>query len=203
MASGGRSRHALNIVERPLPKIKAEIPTVSLSAMTYLLSELIQYAIEKASSTNELEDRLDRVGFDAGARLLELVSWRERVMKRKPEVLDMLRFIQGTVWPQLFGKTAEELQQGAAADDEYMIKDHELLLNRYTSLPRSYAGFNPGGALVAGIVRGMMETAGFPCLVTAHFSDHPTRPKPITTILIKLDQVVMKRQQQLEAGRRG
>jgi hypothetical protein len=30
--------------------------------------------------------RLDRVGFDVGARLLELVSWRERVMKRKPEV---------------------------------------------------------------------------------------------------------------------
>jgi hypothetical protein len=30
------------------------------------------------------------------------------------------------------------------ADDEYMIKDHELLLNRFISVPRSYAGFNPG-----------------------------------------------------------
>lgn len=30
------------------------------------------------------------------------------------QVLDMLRFIQGSVWPYLFGKSAEELQQGAA-----------------------------------------------------------------------------------------
>ncbi len=30
--------------------------------------------------------RLDRVGYGVGARLLELLSWRERVMRRKPEV---------------------------------------------------------------------------------------------------------------------
>jgi hypothetical protein len=30
--------------------------------------------------------RLDAVGFDVGARLLELLSWRERVLRRKPEV---------------------------------------------------------------------------------------------------------------------
>ena len=34
-----------------------QLPTVSLSAYAYLLSELIQYAVEKASSTGELEDR--------------------------------------------------------------------------------------------------------------------------------------------------
>jgi hypothetical protein len=34
-----------------------QAPTVSLSAYAYLLSELIQYAVEKASSTGELEDR--------------------------------------------------------------------------------------------------------------------------------------------------
>jgi hypothetical protein len=39
--------------------------------------------------------------------------------------------------------------------------------------------------------------------VTAHFSDHPTRPKPVTTILIKLAPQVLARQQQLEAMRRG
>jgi hypothetical protein len=49
------------------------------------------------------------------------------------------------------------------SDDEYMVRDHDLLLNRFTSVPRAYAGFNPGGAIVAGVVRGLMETAGFPC----------------------------------------
>lgn len=49
------------------------------------------------------------------------------------------------------------------ADDEYMIKDHDLLFNKYISLPKSYAGFNPGGAVLAGMVRGIMDTAGYPC----------------------------------------
>jgi hypothetical protein len=34
-----------------------QIPTVSLSAFAYLFSELIQYAMDRASSTGELEDR--------------------------------------------------------------------------------------------------------------------------------------------------
>ena len=46
------------------------------------------------------------------------------------------------------------------ADDEYMISDYDLLPSRYVSVPKSYGSFNPGG-LVAGIVRGMLDTAGF------------------------------------------
>lgn len=34
----------------------------------------------------ELEDRLDRAGYDVGARMLELLSYREKVIRRKPEV---------------------------------------------------------------------------------------------------------------------
>ncbi len=39
------------------PNLRAQFASVSLSAYAYLLSELIQYAVEKASSTGELEDR--------------------------------------------------------------------------------------------------------------------------------------------------
>ena len=42
-----------------------------------------------------------------------------------------------------------------------MISDYDLLPSRYVSVPKSYGSFNPGG-LVAGIVRGMLDTAGFP-----------------------------------------
>lgn len=42
-----------------------------------------------------------------------------------------------------------------------MITDYDLLVNRYISVPRSYSSFNPG-ALVAGIVRGLLTSAGFP-----------------------------------------
>ncbi len=55
--------------------------------------------------------RLDRVGFDVGARLIELLSWRERALKRKPEVLDILRWVHSIAWPAVFGKTADDLQQ--------------------------------------------------------------------------------------------
>jgi hypothetical protein len=45
-------------------------------------------------------------------------------------VLDILKFIHSTAWPALFGKAADDLQQANAADDEYMISDHDLLVGR-------------------------------------------------------------------------
>ncbi len=132
--------------------------------------------------------RLDRIGFEVGVRNMELLSYREKVPRRKPEILDALRFIHSTAWPHMFGKPADDLQQAAAvsehcyipsslvegrrgaqqydfqhsqADDEYMISDCDLLTSRFVSVPKSYGSFNPGG-LVAGIIRGMLDAAGFP-----------------------------------------
>jgi hypothetical protein len=42
-----------------------------------------------------------------------------------------------------------------------MISDNDLPTSRFVSVPKSYGSFNPGG-LVAGIIRGMLDTAGFP-----------------------------------------
>ena len=50
-------------------------------------------------------------------------------VKRKPEVLDALKFVHSTAWPALFGKAATDLQQANAADDEYMISDSDLLVS--------------------------------------------------------------------------
>jgi hypothetical protein len=49
-------------------------------------------------------------------------------IKRKPEVLDVLKFIHSTAWPFMFGKAANDLQQANAADDEYMITDYDLMV---------------------------------------------------------------------------
>lgn len=51
------AKQALNIVDRPLPRVRADVPTVSLSAFAYLFSELISYAMDRAASITELEDR--------------------------------------------------------------------------------------------------------------------------------------------------
>ncbi len=57
--------------------------------------------------------RLEKVGFEVGIRVLELLSYREKVLRRKTDVLDILRFIHGPAWQYLFGKTADDLQQAA------------------------------------------------------------------------------------------
>lgn len=57
MLSARPPRHALNIVDRPLPKARGESPTVSFSAYAHLFSELISYAMDRAASITELEER--------------------------------------------------------------------------------------------------------------------------------------------------
>lgn len=147
--------------------------------------------------------RLDQVGFPVGVRLLELCSYRERQIKRKPEILDILRFIHSVAWPYMFGKAADDLQQANAAADEYMITDQDLLVNKYISVPKSYGSFNPG-AVAAGMVRGMLDAAGFPARVSAHFVESGSRQaKAQTTILIKFDASVMQRQAYLDNLKKG
>lgn len=83
-------------------------------------------------------------------------------MRRSVEVLDILKYIHSVAWPYMFGKKADDLQQANAADDEYMISDNDLLVGKFISIPkRDYSSFVPG-SLVAGIVRGMLDAAGFP-----------------------------------------
>eukprot|EP00878_Enallax_costatus_P027308 GHUV01029379.1.p1 GENE.GHUV01029379.1~~GHUV01029379.1.p1 ORF type:complete len:124 (+),score=51.41 GHUV01029379.1:363-734(+) len=123
-------------------------------------------------------------------------------MRRKPEILDILKHIHSVAWPYMFGKTADDLQQANAADDEYMISDHDLMVGKFISIPKSYSSFVPG-SIVAGMVRGMLDAAGFPARVSAHFVEQPSSSKLSTTILIKFDKAVMQRQAQLDATRRG
>ena len=66
-------------------------------------------------------------------------------------------------------------------------------------MPRDLGNFNPG-AYVAGIVHGVLASAGFPARVTAHFVAVEGSSKPRTTILIKLDPSVMAREERLGGG---
>ena len=37
--------------------------------------------------------RLDRIGYEVGVRNMELLSYREKLPRRKPEILDALRWV--------------------------------------------------------------------------------------------------------------
>mmetsp|Transcript_10036 Transcript_10036/g.28460 ORF Transcript_10036/g.28460 Transcript_10036/m.28460 type:complete len:80 (+) Transcript_10036:509-748(+) len=77
-----------------------------------------------------------------------------------------------------------------------MISDHDLLVNRYISVPRDMGHLNCG-AFAAGIVEGVLKSAGFPARVTAHSVASEGLSRPKTTILIKFAPEVIERDEKL------
>uniref|UniRef100_A0A7S1SV93 Trafficking protein particle complex subunit n=1 Tax=Tetraselmis chuii TaxID=63592 RepID=A0A7S1SV93_9CHLO len=185
-----RPARVLNIVDRSLPKGKNE---VSLSAFAFLFSELVQYSQQNVTHIGELEKKLEEAGHGIGVRLLEVLCFRDRQCRREIRLLDLLKFIHTNVWRCCFNKPADSLEQGNDADDEFMISDKDLLVNKFISVPKDYGQLNCG-AFVAGIVKGVLDSAGFPSRVSAHFVPVAGSERPKTTILMKFDAATMKRE---------
>ncbi len=55
--------------------------------------------------------RLEDTGFGVGLRLLEILSYREKGSKRDIRLLDVLKFIHTSLWKDLFGHQARDLEQ--------------------------------------------------------------------------------------------
>ncbi|KAK1293631.1 hypothetical protein QJS10_CPB17g00224 [Acorus calamus] len=178
MIGVGKVKQYSNVLDKPLSKGRQE---VSLSGFSFLFSELVQYNQTQVDNITELERRLEDAGYAVGARVLELLCHRD---KGKDQFLGILSFVHSTVWKVLFGKVADSLEKGTENEDEYMISEKELLVNRFISVPKDMGTFNCG-AFVAGIVRGVLDCAGFPAVVTAHFVPMEGQQRPRTTILIK------------------
>eukprot|EP00850_Spirogloea_muscicola_P006227 SM000029S10522 [mRNA] locus=s29:602262:604276:+ [translate_table: standard] len=160
---------------------------VGLSAFAFLFSELVQYSQARVSNVPELERKLEDAGYGVGLRMLELLCHREKGNKRETRLLQILTFVHSSVWKALFGKVADSLEKSTEHEDEYMISERELLVNRFISVPRDMGSFNCG-AFVAGI--GVLDNAGFPARVTAHFVAVEGQARPRTTILIKFSEEV-------------
>ena len=84
--------------------------------------------------------------------------------------------------------TADSLEKSVEHEDEFMIVEKQPLVTTYiSSSPCACAAF------VAGVVKGVLDGAGFPARVTAHDQDDGR-----TIILIKFDQKVMDRELRLD-----
>lgn len=193
LSAAPRSKQLLNIVDRPLSKGKSE---VSLSAFAFLFSEIMQYSQTQVNNVAELERKLEDLGYGLGLRMLELLCHREKGNRRETKLIGILSFVHTTVWRALFGKAADSLEKSTEHDDEYMISEREMLVNKYISVPKDMGSFNPG-AFVAGIVKGVLDGAGFPARVTAHFVPIDGQPRPRTTILMKFTDDVLLRESRL------
>jgi len=178
---------------------KSRMAQVSLSAYAFLLSEIVQYTQKRVSGIGDLERRLSTIGYRIGLRVSELLVWRNdptKNPKREIKLIQVLMFIHTQVWKAVFGKPADALERGLEKDDEYMIIDNDPIITRYISIPKDMSQLSCS-ALTAGIVEAVLDGLGFPARVTAH--SVPTDAYPLrTTILIKLDPVVLEREDALK-----
>eukprot|EP00450_Noctiluca_scintillans_P020313 CAMPEP_0194520736 /NCGR_PEP_ID=MMETSP0253-20130528/54839_1 /TAXON_ID=2966 /ORGANISM="Noctiluca scintillans" /LENGTH=165 /DNA_ID=CAMNT_0039365011 /DNA_START=44 /DNA_END=537 /DNA_ORIENTATION=+ len=143
---------------------------VSLSGFCFLFNEVVDYCLKKVNDMSELEARLHDVGKPVGSRVLDLYCLRENRNRRETRLLPMLNFVAQTVWKQLFGHPAD-LLKGQDRENDYMLNDKALVVNRFVSVPRD-SNVNCG-AFVAGIVEGLLRAAEFPCTATAHTVEEP------------------------------
>ncbi|KAG0206049.1 TRAPP subunit trs31 [Mortierella sp. GBA30] len=187
-------RTTTNILERHLNKTRGM--EVSVNAFAFLFSEMLQYTQKRVNGIQDLERKLNELGYRVGIRALDLLVWREKNSKRETRVLGMLYFIHTTVWKTLFGKQADSLEKSTENEDEYMISDNDPMVSKFISIPKDVSQLNCG-AFMAGIVEAIMDGCQFPSRVTAHtvpIEGYPLR----TTILIKLDREVLDREEQLK-----
>lgn len=126
--------------------------------------------------------------------MLELLSYRDKSNRREIRLQGILQFINTNVWRCLFGKSADSLE--IYDDDEYVISDRTLLVNRFISVPKDLGDLNCA-AFAAGIVKGVLEDAGFPAEVSAYYATVEGQARPRTNILMKFSPEVLEREQRL------
>ncbi|KAG0260053.1 TRAPP subunit trs31 [Mortierella polycephala] len=187
-------RNTTSILERHLNKTRGT--EVSVNAFAFLFSEMLQYTQKRVHGIQDLERKLNDLGYRVGIRALDLLVWRDKNSKRETRVLGMLYFIHTAVWKTMFGKQADSLEKSTENEDEYMISDNDPIVSKFISVPKDVSQLNCG-AFMAGIVEAIMDGCQFPSRVTAHtvpIDGYPLR----TTILIKLDKEVLEREEQLK-----
>jgi hypothetical protein len=178
---------------------------VSLSAFSFLFSEIIQYSQNRVNSIYDLEKKLEEAGYSIGLRVIELVCCRERLTKRETRLVNMLQFVCNQVWKYLFNKAADNLERSTENEDEYMIHEHSPITNAFVSLPSDYIGQLNCAAFIAGIIGGILDSARFNAKVTAHHNpsgDDEVDGKEVsaegrTVFLIKFSPEVMSRERKL------
>ena len=195
-----------SIYEQNLMRTRGQ---VSMSAFSFLFSEMVQYCQLRVHSVNDLEQKLEEIGFTVGQRMCELVGYRERLIKRENRVVNMLQYVTNIVWKHMFNKTADNLERSMDNEDEYMIHEYTPITNAFVSVPEDLGSFNCA-AFIAGIISGVLNSSNFACKVTAHtvtggaanIPQDPRNPTPqavqaspdTTIFLVKFTEECMKRE---------
>ncbi|WPG99530.1 Hypothetical protein R9X50_00234500 [Acrodontium crateriforme] len=197
-----------SIYDRNLNRTKTS--DISLASFAYLFNALITYHHAQSGSVSEIENRLNRAGYPIGIKLLDLLLYRQvaaqssssrNTAARPTRMIDLLQFIQGTLWRALFNRPADALEQSTTKKNEYMIIDNEPVVNTFISIPKEMSQLNCA-AFVAGIIEGVCDAAGFSTDgVSAHWAGEGDEMWPGKTIyLLRFRESVIEREEALKAG---
>lgn len=168
-------------------------PEVNIASLSFLFAGIVQYVQGSSKGVQELEAKLNSLGYGVGTKFLELITFRDgKNAKREIRVVEVLQFIHTQVWKTLFGKVADELEKSSDSDDEYMITDNLPLISQFISVPKEFGQLNVG-AFTAGIIEGVLDAAYFQAEVSAHTVEQNGLPLR-TVFLVKFDHAVIERE---------
>lgn len=182
------NRSKKSIVDQPITKSQS---TINLSAFSLLFCELVEYSQGKSSTIQELQTRLSDSGKHIGCRMVDLIVNRDKNFRRETRVINILMFIKTVLWKNLFNKEADKLEKATDDDSIYYLIESEPITNKFVSTPKDKGNFNCA-SFIAGIIEAALEQCSFPNKVTVHWHQG-------TTLMIKFDESVIKREKRLTA----
>uniref|UniRef100_A0A0N5AUE9 Mitochondrial DNA polymerase catalytic subunit n=1 Tax=Syphacia muris TaxID=451379 RepID=A0A0N5AUE9_9BILA len=153
------SSKQVGILDKSLSKGKTE---VNLSSFALLFAEMVRYANNHSNTVSELQEKLADYGKFVGSRLLDVIVVREKGYRREIKLLNMLMFVKGTVWKNLFNKEADKLERSNDDPCQYLLIEKEPIVNTYISIPRDKGTLNCA-SFIAGIIEAILEACNFPC----------------------------------------
>jgi trafficking protein particle complex subunit 5 len=189
---------------------------LSRSSFAYLFMEIVSYAHKRVRGIQDFERRLNEQGYMLGAKCLDLLLYRmtpagssssgsssssssaakEGLAVRPLRLLPLLNLLTTKLYPLLFSRPADSLEQSTTTPSEYMIIDNTPLTNQYISVPKEMNQLSVA-AYIAGVIEGVCDAAAFDCKVSAHNQGTDVWPNR-TVFLLKFDEAVMLREAELD-----
>jgi len=179
---------------------------LSRASFAYLFMEMVTYAQKKVTGIQDFEKRLNEQGYPLGLKLLDLLLYRSSPAgsatssaapaQRPLRLLPLLTLLTTKLYPLLFSRPADSLEQSTTNPAEYMIIDNTPLTNQYISVPKEMNQLSVA-AYIAGIIEGVCDGAGFECKASAHNTGTDVWPNR-TVFLIKFEEHVLEREKELE-----
>jgi trafficking protein particle complex subunit 5 len=115
---------------------------------------------------------------------------------RPLRILGLLNLLTTKLYPLLFSRPADSLEQSMEKKEEYMIIDNTPMTNAYISVPKELSQLSVA-AWIAGVIEGVCDGAGFDAKVSAHNNGTDAWPSR-TVFLLRFEEGVMLRDAELE-----